>query len=380
MPALLLVTFFGFAGFAALMPTAPLWALEVGADSAGAGLVNGILMLCTIATQPLVPWALRRFGWARTLIAGLALLGLPPLLFGVFEALPAVLALSGVRGLGFSILTVSGSMAVAELIEPGRRGKAVGAYGLAIAVPQLTLLPTTPWLAEHVGFWLIFVLGALPLAAIPPATALARHLHQPDDSDRVPEETLSWRGMLPLARPMALLLSVTLASGAFITFTPQMSSSATATTLGLLLLTTTAALARWRFGHLADVHGAHVFLWPLALVTITGLLLGAWAVTDPQDTGVAALLVAMALLGISYGGLQNLTLLESFAAVRPRDYGVASAAWNIGFDAGTGLGSVLVGALAAGYSFPVALLVCAGFSVVTLPLAIMRQRGPGTKR
>nr|WP_196837157.1 MFS transporter [Zhihengliuella flava] len=376
MPALLLVTFFGFAGFAALMPTAPLWALEVGAGSAGAGMVNGILMLCTVASQPFVPWALRRFGWARTLGVGLALLGVPTLFFGLAGSLGTVLTLSGVRGLGFSILTVAGSMAVAELVEPGRRGKAVGAYGLAISVPQLTLLPSTPWLAEHMGFWLVFVLGALPVAAIPPALALARHLHQPDDSDRVPEQALSWRGMLPLARPMALLLAVTLASGAFITFTPQMSSDAAATTAGLLLLTSTAALARWRFGHWADVHGAHVFLWPLVCVTIVGLLLGAWAVIDPQDTSVVALLVGMALLGISYGGLQNLTLLESFSAVRPRDYGVASAAWNIGFDAGTGLGSVLVGALAAGYSFPVALVVCAAFSVLTLPLALMRQRGP----
>lgn len=64
----------------------------------------------------------------------------------------------------------------------------------------------------------------------------------------------------------------------------------------------------------------------------------------------------------------------SRSAVRPEQYGTASAAWNIGFDAGTGLGSVLVGAIAAGLSFPAALLVAAAIPLATLPLALLRGR------
>ena len=46
----------------------------------------------------------------------------------------------------------------------------------------------------------------------------------------------------------------------------------------------------------------------------------------------------------------------------------ASAVWNIGFDAGTAAGSVLVGALAAGVGFPAALLVAGALSLLTVPL------------
>lgn len=74
--------------------------------------------------------------------------------------------------------------------------------------------------------------------------------------------------------------------------------------------------------------------------------------------------------------MQNLTLLLSLSAVDRRDYGTASAVWNIGFDAGTGLGSVLVGMLAAGFSFPTALLVAAALSLATLPLALRRRTAP----
>ena len=67
--------------------------------------------------------------------------------------------------------------------------------------------------------------------------------------------------------------------------------------------------------------------------------------------GIALLVVSGAVLGIAYGGLQNLTLLLSFAAVERGRYGTASAVWNIGFDLGTALGSVLIGAIAAGADF-----------------------------
>src|SRR5690606_20326228 len=117
------------------MPVAPLWARWIGADEGGAGLVNAVLMLATVAFQTAVPWALRTFGWRATLTSGLLLLGAPSALFGLAASLPAVLALSSVRGAGFAVLTVCGASSVAHLVAPSHRGRAVGAYGLAIAVP-----------------------------------------------------------------------------------------------------------------------------------------------------------------------------------------------------------------------------------------------------
>ena len=140
MPALLMATFLGFSGFAVLMPVAPLWAVRGGADEGGAGLVNGVLLLVTVLTQFTVPALLRRFGWGPTLATGLFLLGAPSLALATSDALPSILALSAVRGVGFGILTVAGSAAVAELSDPETRGKAAGAYGLAIAC----LLYTSP--------------------------------------------------------------------------------------------------------------------------------------------------------------------------------------------------------------------------------------------
>jgi len=64
------------------------------------------------------------------------------------DGLAAILGLSALRGVGFGILTVTGSAAVAALVDPRRRGEAIGVYGLAVAIPNLVLLPAGPWIAE----------------------------------------------------------------------------------------------------------------------------------------------------------------------------------------------------------------------------------------
>lgn len=77
MPAVLILTAAGFAGFAVLLPVAPLWATQGGADEAGSGLVNGVLMLTTILTQGFVP-RLAMFILLGVTLAGGALITFAP--------------------------------------------------------------------------------------------------------------------------------------------------------------------------------------------------------------------------------------------------------------------------------------------------------------
>ena len=93
---------------------------------------------------------------------------------------------------------------------------------------------------------------------------------------------------------------------------------------------------------------------------------------------VGSFLLAMLLIGLCYGGLQNLTLLVSFSAVSRRHHNLASAVWNVGFDAGTALGSVAVGVIAELTSFATAFLVAGAIAVATLPLALRRPSTPAT--
>ena len=76
----------------------------------------------------------------------------------------------------------------------------------------------------------------------------------------------------------------------------------------------------------------------------------------------------MFLIGVCYGATQNLTLVLSFSAVPRRHHNLASAVWNVGFDGGTAMGSVVVGLIGAHELFHA--LLCAGAVAGRLPLAM----------
>lgn len=374
-PPLLLATSLAFTGFAALMPTVPLWVVEGGAGTGGAGLTNAILMLFTVFAQVFVPLLLRRLGWRATLSLGLALLGGPSILHLVSQDLVFVLVLTALRGLGFGIITVCGSSAVAELVEPRRRGSAIGAYGLAIAAPQFVVIPLAPWTADHLGFVPVFIAGLGPLVGIPAALALGRRLDAARPAGRGVRRTRSAgaAAVLVLVPPMLILLSITSAGGALLTFTPQMLDRAEVTLAALLVFTGSGTLTRWLIGGPADRFGPRPFLVPLLVVGAIGLGLLAWSLAGPHVLGF---LLGSMLVGGAYGSLQNVTLVESFArAERYEARGLASVVWNIGFDSGTGFGSMFVGVLAASRGFDFGLGVSALLCLAMVPVALLPRPG-----
>jgi predicted MFS family arabinose efflux permease len=286
-----------------------------------------------------------------------------------------VLALSAVRGVGFGIITVTGSAVVAHLVPTARRGAAVGAYGLAVAVPNLVLLPASVAVADRWGFGWVFAVGALPVVATPFAYAVGRALG-PADRPAAGAPRLDRRTAWAVARPTAVLFAVTMAGGGLLTFAPQVLDSSGASWVLLVLRVGTAA-CRWGAGHLSDRHGAERFLAPLLLLGATGLCLCAWGAQRGGDLGL--MLLGAALAGVAYGGLQNLTLVVAFHRVDRAHIPVASAGWNIGFDGGTATGAVTMGAMATASGFGAAFLALAVVCVAALPLCLPAAGRPAPR-
>ncbi len=369
---LAVLSVFGFSGYAALLATAPLWAVHGGATAAGSGLVNGVLLTFTVLAQLGVPRALVRWGTGRVLVLGLLFLGVPAPAYLLSDGLGWLLALSAVRGLGFGILTVVGSTVVAHLAPPGRRGAAIGVYGLAVAVPNLLLLPGSVPIVDRFGFGPVFWLAALPVLGVPSAIRLARVLRDAD-AERPADPNAGLRASLSALRgivaPTLVLFSVTMAGGAVLTFAPQLTGPNTAA-LVLLIMGLAAALSRWLVGSLADRRGAWPFLAPILAGTAAAMGVCGWAVAREYET---VLIVAAIVLGLGYGALQNLTLVAAFAAVPSEQIPAASAGWNIGFDAGTASGAVLAGVIATAYSFPVSFVTLGAICLLTALVTAVAQ-------
>jgi predicted MFS family arabinose efflux permease len=383
MPWLLGSAMLWFAGFALLVPVAPLWVIRGGSNDLGAGLVTGIMMAGTVLAQLSMRRVLDGLGWRWTLVLGAGLLGLPALGHLATDRLGAVTALAALRGLGFGGVTVGGATAVASLVEPGRRGRALGALGLAIAAPQFILVPVAPWLADRAGFGLVFVLAVLPALAIPLAWPVARAV---GDSDRAPADS-SGRGTAAalwrvLAGPIAALVVITASGGAILTFMPHILASPALGFAGLLAFTGAAAVSRWGAGGVADRFGATVAIAPLLFIGALGLAAIGLRADSVHDTAGRVLVVSgLLLVGVAYGGLQNLTLTQAFAAAGEPARNSVSIAWNLSFDAGTGFGALVVGAIATATSYSVAfavLALAAGFAGVGWAVPSLARRGlPG---
>jgi hypothetical protein len=347
------------------------------------------MMGCTVLAQLSIRRVLAHLGWRWTLVLGSGLLGLPALGHLLTDGLWAVTALAALRGLGFGVVTVCGATAVAAFVAPGRRGRAIGALGLASAAPQFVLVPVAPWLAERAGFWLVFVLAVLPALAIPLAWPIARAVGDSDraEADGAGRDTVApgpAPGSAPgsalaraLAGPIAALVVITASGGAILTFTPHILTSAAAGFFGLLAFTGAAAASRWAAGGIADRSWATAAIAPLLFTGALGLALtGLGADGTQAASGRILVMAGLFLAGVAYGGLQNLTLTLAFTAAGEPARSLVSVAWNLSFDAGTGIGAFATGAIATATSYTTAFAVLAVAVGFTGACWAVRERRP----
>lgn len=367
-----------FGGFSLLLPVVPLAVVRGGGSELVAGATTGVFMTVTVCVQLLTPRFLRAVGYRWALAVGSSLLGVPSGLLALFDGPFAVLAISGVRGAGFGMMTVAGSALVAELAPPGMLGRASSLVGLAVGISEAVFLPVGLWLLDAFGLptvaWSATAFGIVGLVA-------AARL--PDVRPAPPETTdagaLGTRAaILLLVGPFLVMLAVSVPYGAAASFlSPALDqivagSGAVVAGVGLGLLGAGVIVGRTFAGMVSDRRGPGALVWPGLGVSALGM------------AGIAALLVAEAnpwwfvlpsvVFGLGFGAVQNEALVGSFERMPRSRLGTASASWNISFDAGTGLGSVVMGVF-AGFGYVVLFAVAAGIVlIVGGPAAVNARR------
>ncbi|MEE1943186.1 MFS transporter [Streptomyces sp. TRM 70361] len=367
---LLAATLGTFSNYAPLLSVVPAWSARGGTALGGVGAATGVTMATTVGVQLFMAGLLRRFGLRTLLAAGAALLGLPTFAYVLSSGLEWVLAVSAVRGAGFGMVAVAGSALVAELVPAGQRGRAVGRYGIAVGLPQVFCLPLGVWSAAHVGFTPVFIAtGLLSLLAVPLALALRVPPATPRPSPADAPAGLRAAGRLrPLAAPWAMLIASACAFGAVTSFLPLTASGTFVASTALFVLSATVIAGRWAAGVWSDRFGTGRLLLPGLLACVLGV---AGFALSPGSSGYAAALAvaAAAVYGTGFGALQNDTLVVMFRRAGPLGNGMASTAWNMAYDAGTGAGAVALGLLIRPLGVSGGYLACAALIALILPLA-----------
>ncbi|MEU2437488.1 MFS transporter [Streptomyces rubradiris] len=369
MIGLLLCTVSGFIGFNLLLSTVPEYASRTSGRTAAAGIVTGVLMAATVAVQPAVPRLLARLGYRTALITSMVLLGAPALVLGVSDQFATTVICSVLRGLGFGVFVVAGSAAVAELSPPGRRSQGVGWYGVATGFGGMVGTPFGVLLAHEFGYGPLFAVGAAaPAVGILGALAVT----PPRPAPVVRPRVLAGATRSTILRPLLLLTTGTMASGAVVTFLPLAAPRQPVwlTPIALLLVQSGLTGSRYLSGRLGDRFGDQRLLLPSALMTAVGVLGG--MLTDTP----AALLPLMAVFGMGVGATQNATLALMLHRAGRAELSVASARWNLAFDVGLGLGGFSIGLIAQYTSPATGFAVVSAALVLASALAVTETKGP----
>lgn len=331
----------GFTGFFVTLSSLPAYVASTGSSTTSAGASTTVMLVVTVLVQPAVPALLRRLSTSATVAIGMMALGLPAPFLIWSSSGPVLYSICVVRGAGFAMFTVAGTFMASEVAPPGRHGELAGLYGLAVAIPNVVMVPLGVLLLHAVGFWPIAAIAGLPVLGS--TLAVGGGWRRPVASEPTPEmrRGATRRAVISALPPGAVLCAITIAGGAVVTILPIVRSGPVAT-VGLLMFGAVAALARWQAGVQVDRRRQPGLLAGACALAIAGLLALASGLSGRSD---AAVLAACAVLGAGYGAVQCLTLVYAFARSAPRERPIASAVWNGAFDAGTAIGATLIGLL-----------------------------------
>jgi predicted MFS family arabinose efflux permease len=270
---------------------------------------------------------------------------------------------------------VGAAAAAAAVAQAGRRGEGIGLAGVVACVPAIVALPSGVWLTENLGYAVVVVITAVsalaPLAAIPwlagPADRQAEADPGPAPSAG-PLAGLRSGGQLRLSLVFA---ATTVSAGvvaAFLPLTTGVSGSVAA--LGLLVQAAASTLSRWWAGRHGDRHGHGRLLVPGLLAAAAGMTVLIWVAVP------AALIAGMALFGIGFGVIQNVTFALMIDRAPVSGYGTASALWNLAYDAGYGAGPAVFGVFVACAGYPAAFALTGMLMLAALVPAV-RDRAAG---
>jgi predicted MFS family arabinose efflux permease len=360
---LTLVAFAALFGFQLLLSVVPLYADEAGGGSSGAGLATAAFMLSTVLTQIQMPRILGRYGYRRTLAAGLLFLGVPALFYAYTQTLLPILAVTLLRGVGFGIVTVVFAALVVELAPPGRRGEALGLLGVAITLPNIFCNALGLWLVGQFGYGVVFVLGGLaPLLGLVIVIGIRSAAPSEEEGGA---GFFAGLGRAPLLRIFLLFAATTMAGGVVLTFLPlAVPGSGVFSAAGAILVVgITSTASRWWAGRFGDRRDPRLLLTPGLLVCAAGMVC--------LPLGGVVLLVGAVLFGTGFGLLQNATLILMMERVSKSEYGLGSTLWNAAFDTGTGIGAFSFGFVISAVGFSWSFFICAAVVTSALLLVIL---------
>jgi MFS family permease len=350
-----LATFAYFLALGALLPTLPRYVEdELGGDGFAVGLVVGSFAVSAAVVRP---WAGRigdRYGRRVLLSGGALLVGVTTLAYTQVDAIPALVALRLLTGIGEAAVFVGAATATQDMAPAHRRGEAASYFSVAL----YSGLAFGPALGEHLAdssgyhrVWLVAGLASLVAAALGLGTP-----HKPARDAPRPTSLLHPAALGPGLVLMLGLIPFTGFAAFLAVYGPDIGLHDTGPVFfayaGLILA------VRLLGAKLPDRLGwRRASTIALAAVALGALLVAVWA-------SVLAVWLAAAALGIGMSLLYPALFSAALEGVPDHERSQAVGTFSLFFDLSQGVGAPLLGVVVALSSERAAFAVSAGIAAL----------------
>ena len=341
----------------------PLYVKQLGGSEIEIGFVMGVYSAVGIVVQPLLgPWV-DALGRKPFMFAGIVCVALSALLAAVAHSVPLLIVVRILQGLGFSAFFVANFSYVLDLVEPERRGMALGIYGVS-GFASTALAPLLgEWLVRRWSFNALFAASGVIVVI---AAWFVWRMHETQRAEIRWVRGLQWarEGFADIfRRHMAVAFFFGLGTGTLFAFLPTFAEDLGVRTIGLFYTgyAVSAIGVRIVGGRLIDTAGRRAVIVPsMFILALAPNLLAAtaYAVEHGLRVPILSVIVLTGLLsgvahGFLYPALAALVADDAPPARRGAVIGVFSAIFLCG-QAG---GAFAFGAFAHGFGYPLMWLV-----------------------
>jgi MFS family permease len=318
----------------------PLYVKQLGGSDVEIGVVMGVYSAVGIVVQPLLgPW-IDALGRRPFMLLGIACVLLSTLLAAIAHSVPVLILVRVLQGLGFSAFFVANFSYVLDLVEPARRGMALGIYGISGFASTAIAPLGGEWLIRRWGFNALFGVSGLVVVAAawyvwPMREAQRTELRYVQGFQALRESIAD-----VFRRHMAVAFFFGLSTGTLSAFLPTFAEELGVRTVALFYTGYAAAAIAVRVagGTLIDTRGRRAVIIPsmFVLTAAAALLAGTgYAVTHGLAVPPLAIVIltglgAGAAHGFLYPALAALVADEAPATRRGAVIGVFSALFLCG--------------------------------------------------
>ncbi|HKQ18062.1 MAG TPA: MFS transporter, partial [Solirubrobacterales bacterium] len=340
--ALFAVTLLVLLSIGATLPVLPQYVKgPIGSTDIAVGIVTGAYAITGLACRPLAGSIADLHGRKPVVVAGIIVTVIASLLYFAPLGVAGLIFARLVLGAGEGVVYTASSAWVVDISDPGRRGRIIGLYGLAIWGGLSFGPPIGDFLHRTAGYEAVWA-----FAAAAPLAAAVVAMRIPAPARPVPDPDATKRSRLFAAEAVGPGLAMTLATlgyaalaGFIVLHLEARGIDHGATIFTAFALTVVAAriLLGWmpdRFGGVRCAIGAGAIeALGLTLIALAGNI----------ETALAGAVAVGAAFSLMFPSLVLLVMER----VAPQRRGVAMGTFTACFDVGVGIGAPIAGIAAA---------------------------------